>query len=242
VSDLASGWDVSPPFFVVNFKAYLYGRNAVRFCSEAEKIGRRHGVGVIVVPQVVDISRIAESTEALVFAPHLDPIAPGRGTGSVLPEAVKEAGAVGAMFNHAERRMTLDEIGLAIKRADEVGLVSMVCADRPEDVPAIAGYNPNIIGTEPPGLIGTAKSVGRMDKDFVRRSAEIVKKINPRIIVGSGAGVVTGADAGEIIRLGAEMTGATSGILTSQDPVKTLDEMVKAVKNAWDERTRRSNK
>lgn len=232
------GWNVSPPLFVVNFKAYVYGAEALRFSREAERISRRYDVPVIVVPQVVDIVKIAEESGLLVFAPHIDPIRPGRGTGSVLPEAVKEAGAVGTMLNHAERRLSLSEIGEAIKRADEVGLASMICADRPEDVPAIASFNPNIIGTEPPALIGTARSVGRVNKDFVINSVEIVKKINPKIIVGSGAGVASGSDVAEIVRLGAEMTGATSGILKAEDPVKALDEMVRALKEAWAEKHR----
>jgi hypothetical protein len=40
------------------------------------------------------------------------------------------------------------------------------------------------------------------------------------------------------VRLGAEMTGATSGILKARDPVKVLDEMVAAVKKAWSEKSK----
>ena len=235
---LYTEWNVKPPLFTVNFKAYIYGKAALKFSRAAERISRKYDVPLIVVPQIVDIARIAEGTDLLVFAPHIDPIRPGRGTGTVLAEAVKEAGAVGTMLNHAERRLSLSEIEEAIKRADEVGLASMVCADKPEDVPAIASFYPNIIGTEPPALIGTGKSVGRMNKDFVINSVKTVKKINPNIIVGSGAGVVTGNDVAEIIRLGAEATGATSGILKAKDPVKVLEEMIKALKQAWTQRHR----
>ena len=229
---LYSGWNVKPPFFVVNYKAYIYGREALKFSRAAERISKKYDVPVIVMPQVVDIARIAEETELLVFAPYIDPIGPGKGTGSVLAEAVKEAGAVGTMLNHAERRLSLNEIHKAIERADEAGLASMVCADKPEDVAPIARFNPNIIGTEPPALIGTGKSVARL-KDFVINSVKMVKKINPNITVGSGAGNVTGGDVAEIIRLGAEMTGASSGILKAKDPVRVLEEMVKALKQAW---------
>jgi triosephosphate isomerase len=239
---LNSKWKVSPPLFVVNFKAYVYGLEALRFSREAERISSRYDVPVIVVPQIVDIAKIAKATRLQVFAPHIDPISPGRGTGSVLPEAVKEAGAAGTMLNHAERRLSLEEIGKAIKRADAVGLATMVCADKPEDVPAIVNFAPNIIGTEPPDLIGSGRSVGKVDGNFVRNSVVMVKRINPKIIVGSGAGVVSGKDVAQIIRLGAEMTGATSGILRAPDPVKALDEMVGALKKAWVDRNRRQLK
>ena len=46
-----------------------------------------------------------------------------------LAESVKEAGAVGVMLNHAEKKLTLDVIKQTIARADEVGLATIVCAD-----------------------------------------------------------------------------------------------------------------
>ena len=233
-----SGWKIKLPFFVVNFKAYTYGREALKFSKAAEEISNKYDVPVIVIPQVVDIARIAQGTGLPVFAPYIDPVRVGRGTGSVLPEAVKEAGAEGTMLNHAERKLSLSEIEEAVRRADEVGLASMVCADRPKDLAAIVSLNPNIVGTEPPALIGTGKSVARMNKDFITKSVEIVKKINPKIIVAAGAGNVTGDDTAEIIRLGAEGTGATSGILKAKDPVKVLEEMVSAMKQAWTQKHR----
>jgi triosephosphate isomerase len=33
------------------------------------------------------------------------------------------------MLNHAEHKLTMEEIEASIKRADEVGLATMVCAD-----------------------------------------------------------------------------------------------------------------
>lgn len=226
-------WNVKPPVFVVNFKAYIYGSKALSFCKEAERISNRHRVPLIVVPQIIDIAKIAGETELLVFAPYIDAIRPGRGTGSVLPEAVKEAGAAGVMLNHAERRMTISDIAQAVKRADEVGLATMVAADTPDDLPTIVAFAPNIVGTEPPALIGSGQSVGKMDKKFVSDSIATVKRLNPKIIVGSGAGVSSGEDVAEIIRLGAEMTGATSGILGASDPVKVLDEMIRTLKETW---------
>jgi len=55
------------------------------------------------------------------------------------------------MLNHAEKPLTLEEIGKTIKRADEVGLGTIVCADTVEDVKAIAKMAPNLIVAEPTG-------------------------------------------------------------------------------------------
>ena len=228
-----SEFEVSLPFFVVSFKAYIYGKEALKFSRVAEKISKKHEVPIIIIPQIVDITKIAQETRLPVFSPHIDPIRPGKGTGNILAEAVKEAGAVGTMLNHPERRiLSLSEIHSAIKRADEVGLASMVCAGTPEEAAAVASLSPNIISAEPPELIGTGRSVAKVRKDFIVESVKAVKKVNPRIIVAIGASITTGKDVAETMRLGAEATGAASGIFTAKDPVKKLDEMVEALKKA----------
>ena len=141
------------PVFEIGLKGYVYGAEAVRLAREADRLSHQYGVTVIFDPQHVDIPAVARETQhLLVFAQHMDPVKVGRGAGSVLPEAIKEAGAVGTMLNHSERRMTLAEIYRAIKRADEVGLATMVCADSPEEAAAIAQLGPNIVLAEPPEL------------------------------------------------------------------------------------------
>jgi triosephosphate isomerase len=76
----------------------------------------------------------------------------------VLPEALREAGAVGTLLNHSERRMTLGDINRAIVRAREVGLATLVCADSPEEAAAVAQLGPDIVLAEPPELIATSRS------------------------------------------------------------------------------------
>jgi len=83
----------------------------------------------------------------------MDSLPIGRGLGSVLPEAVKAAGAVGVMLNHMEKRISLAELNKTIKRADEVGLATMVCADTVQEAAAIAHLGPNIIVAENPNLL-----------------------------------------------------------------------------------------
>lgn len=226
--------NLKPPIFEMGLKGYLYGKKALEFAKAADSISKKYEVSIIFDPQYVDIPKIVEETENLyIFAQHMDSIEIGRGVGSILPEALKEAGVVGTILNHSERRITLSDISRTIKRADDVGLATFVCADSPKEAAAIAQLNPNIILAEPPELIEAGKPVGKLFKDIISKTIAMVKKINPKIIICSGGGIRNADDVKKIIRLGAEATGSTSAILKADDPVKKLEEMIKALKEVW---------
>ena len=121
------GLQIAPPFFEVGPKAYLYGEKLLRLAQHADRISQKFGVQIIFTPQSVDIPLLVRETEQiLVFAQHMDSLKIGRGVGSVLPEAVKAAGATGVLLNHAERPLSLDVIEATIQRADEVGLQTVL--------------------------------------------------------------------------------------------------------------------
>lgn len=226
--------NLKPPIFEMGLKGYLYGKKALEFAKAADSISKKYEVPIIFNPQYVDIPKIVEETENLyIFAQHMDSIEIGRGVGSILPEALKEAGVVGTILNHSERRITLSDISRTIKRADDVGLATFVCADSPKEAAAIAQLNPNIILAEPSELIEAGKPVGKLFKDIISKTIAMVKKINPKIIICSGGGIRNADDVKKIIRLGAEATGSTSAILKADDPVKKLEEMIKALKEVW---------
>ena len=220
------------PVFIVNVKSYVWGRKALRLARIAEKAAQETSVNVIVIPQLVDIHAVANGVSLQVFAPHMDYLRPGRGTGRILPEAIKEAGAVGTMLNHVENRLALSDITRAIGRARHVGLYSMVCCSSPEESRAIATLGPDAIISEPPSRIGTLRSVGK-DNQYVTQSIRMVKEVDPRIAVICGAGVSSGDDVAELIRLGVDGTGATRAICEAKNPLDLLNEMVEAVEREW---------
>ena len=162
----------------------------------------------------------------------MDPLYPGRGLGSVLPEAVKAAGAVGVMLNHAEKPLSPEVLEQTIKRADEVGLGTIVCADTVDDVKNIAKMAPNIIVAEPTELIGTGTT---SDSSYVTETIKTVEAINPDIMVLQGAGISNGQDVYNTIKLGAQATGTTSGIMKSDRPYEMVEEMIYNLRKAWDE-------
>jgi triosephosphate isomerase (TIM) len=228
------GLKLNPPFFEIGPKAYLYGQDSLNLALQADRLSQTYRVQVIYTPQTVDIAAIARETRNVwVFAQHMDSLEIGRGVGSVLPEAVKAAGAVGVLLNHAEKPLTPEEIRRTIRRADEVGLLSMVCAGSPEEVEQVARMEPNIVLAESPQLIGTGRRSAD-DREAIASINQIVWEINPEILVLHGAGISCGQDVYEIIAAGAQATGSTSGILKAQDPYAMLAEMIRAVREAWD--------
>jgi len=227
------GIKIKPPFFEIGPKAFFFGERMLKLAKAADIASQKYDVRIILTPQYTDIYRLAQETEhVLIFAQHMDSLPVGRGLGSVLPEAVKAAGAVGVMLNHVEKPMSIAELNKTIKRADEVGLVSIVCADTIEEAMAIAHFSPNIIVAEPTQLIGTGQP---SDEKYIRETTAAIKKINPEIQVLQGAGISNGQDVYNVIKAGADATGTTSGIMKAPDPEAMLDEMIHAVRTAWDE-------
>ena len=224
---------IKPPFFEIGPKAYLYGEEMLKLAKVIDKTAMKYDADIIVTPQYTDIRLLADNTERiLVFAQHMDYLPVGKGLGSVLPEAVKAAGAVGVMLNHAEKKLTLDAVEKTIARADEVGLATIVCADTVEELKAVAKMGPNLLVAEPTELIGTGQT---SDASYVIDTIESVRAINPDIMVLQGAGISNGQDVYNTIKLGAQATGSTSGIIKAKDPYAMVEEMIYNLRRAWDE-------
>ena len=230
------GIQISPPFFEIGPKSYLYGDKVLQLAKAADAASQKYNVNIIFTAPYADIRRVADETKYLfVFAPHMDPLPVGRGLADILPESVKAAGAVGVMLNHAERPISISVLRQTIQRADEVGLLSIVCADSIVEAKAIALLEPNIIVAEPTELIGSGKT---SDMEYVHASMEAVKSVNPDILVLQGAGISSGKDVYNVIYAGAEATGSSSGIIKAPDSVAMIDEMIHAVREAWDARNK----
>lgn len=227
------GLIIKPPFFEIGPKAFMYGDRMLKLAKAADRAAAKYDVRIILTPQPTDIYLLAKETEhLLIFAQHMDPVKVGRGNGSILAEALKAAGAHGVILNHAEKPMTLADLSKSIQRADEVGLVTMVCADSIKEAEAIAQLSPNIIVPEPTELIGTGVT---SDEEYVIATTSTIKKINPDIEVLQAAGITNGHDVYKTIKAGADATGTTSGIMKAEDPEAMMEEMIRAVRTAWDE-------
>ena len=232
---MLKNYKISEPFFEYGPKCYMYGETFLDMAKGLDKLAEKYGVDVVLDIPDTEIYNVARHVKRVhVYSQHMDSIPVGRGMGRTLPEALKAAGAVGVMLNHAEHKLTLEEIEKAIKRADEVGLATMVCADSIEEVKAVAKLHPNILVAEPSELIGTGKPA---DKAYVDEVIKVIREIDPEIKPFPSAGISKGEDCYNIIKAGASASGCSSAIAKAAEPLKLAEEMIAAVRKAYDERT-----
>ena len=223
-----------PPFFEIGPKAYLYGQDIIDLAKAADAASEKYDVDIIFTAPFVDIAGVKKATRRIhVFAPHMDPIRPGRGLADILPEALVAAGAEGVMLNHCEKPLSLSVLKQTIERAKEVGLATIVCADSCAEAGAIARLHPDLIVAEPTELVGTGVSCGT---EYVEAANRAVKDVDPNILVLTAAGISNGNDVYNVIRAGADATGSSSGVAKAKDRAGMVDEMISAVRRAWDER------
>jgi triosephosphate isomerase (TIM) len=224
--------NLQEPMVIVNFKTYLEstGRRAVELAKQAEKAAKETGANIVVAPQLVDLSKVAEAVEIPVFAQHIDPIKPGSSTGHVLVEAIKEAGAVGTLINHSERQLRLIDIDVIIALAKEKGLVSCVCANNPSVSAAVAAMHPDITSVEPPELIGSGISVSKSKPEIVTGTVKLVQKVDPKMTILCGAGISTAEDVSIALKLGTRGVLVASGIVKAKDPYSVLRAFADATK------------
>ncbi len=215
---------VYTPLILVNFKTYseATGKKALELAKTAEKISLETEVCIGIAPQLVDLMSIASAVSVPVFAQHIDPIVPGSFTGHILPESVREAGAVGTLINHSERQLEFTEIEAIITKARESDLLSVVCANNAAVSAAAATLKPNMIAVEPPELIGTGIPVSKAKPEVVSDAVDLVKRINSEVMILCGAGITEGEDVAAAVRLGTEGVLVASGVVKAKDPHKVL--------------------
>ena len=222
------------PFLIVNPKSYLYGEKSLELAKAADKTAKETGLQIYFTCPYTDIRLIKENTENLIVcAQSMDSLTPGRGMGHVLPESLKEAGAEAVFLNHAENQKTVSELYATIKRAKELGMITIVCADSTVEAKAVACMDPDIVLAEPTDLIGTGKVA---DDSYTIETVKGLHEVNPDVLVMIASGVSTAEDCYNVVKLGADGTGATSGILNAPSPAQRVQEMAEAIVKANNEK------
>jgi triosephosphate isomerase (TIM) len=194
----------------------------------------RYDVAVIFTPPALDIEAIKSRLPGLwVFAQAMDYGRPGRSTGAILPEALSAIGADGVFLNHAERPLSPDALRSAMRRADETGLRTLVCAEDTSEAMLYASWSPYIVLLEPHDLIGTAH---KGDRPWIHSANRAIANVDPTVLVMHSGGVADPEDVRSLIAQGADGTGCTSAIVSATDPPETAAAMIRAVREGWDER------
>ena len=229
---------MNPPLFEIGPKSYLFGDDVLDLALAADAAAEKYRVNILFTSPLVELRRVAEKTKNLfILAPHMDPLLPGRGLAETLPESLVKAGAVGVMLNHIEKPVPLDTLEKTLRRADEMELLTVVCTGTIGQAKAAACLYPDVIVVEPAEQIGTGK-VSEME--WVKTSIEAVKSIDPKILVLQGAGISCGEDVYKVIFAGAEATGSSSGVVKAPNRLAMVDEMISAVRQAWEDRQKQA--
>ena len=215
---------------LVNFKCYLEatGAKAVQLARYAQQASKKLEVTVGVAPQAADLRLVSQQTKVPVFAQHIDPIKPGSHTGHVLPECVLEAGASGILVNHSERRLEVGLIEDVILRAKSLRLTTVVCANTAGIAAAVASLRPDMIAVEPPELIGSGVAVSRAKPEIITDTVSRIRQINSDVTILCGAGITSGEDVREALKLGTQGVLVASGVVKANDQRAAIEDLAKA--------------
>jgi len=221
------------PIVIVNFKTYeqATGAKSLKLSETHDSVAKETGAEIMVAAQNADIYRIASKVSIPVIAQHADPVEYGKHTGSSLPECLKENGAWGVLINHSEDRVEPETISSTIKRCREAGLKTIACAESITKAFEIAKMDPDYLAFEVPELIGTLKSISKLEPGSVKKFAEMVEKVNEgrkrKIIPLCGAGVADRNDVLSALKLGAQGVLVATAIVKAKDPAKALKDFVR---------------
>jgi len=205
---------------IINFKAYVTGKEALKLAKICEQVSRAKKIPISIAVQAADISLISSKVSIAVLAQHADGAQKGAFTGTVLPESIAEAGAVGSLLNHSEKQISLQEIESAVKRLRQLGLISVVCARTPAEARKISLFKPDIIAIEPPELIGGRISVTDAKPEVVTR---VTHAVHTPVICG--AGIHTKKDIRRAKDLGAIGVLISSGVVLAKNQKKAIENL-----------------
>ena len=213
----------------VNFKTYESGtgEKGVEMAKAVEKVSRETGIEMGVIVQVTDVLRIAREVLVPVWVQHVDGIEYGANTGWILPEAVRANGAMGAMLNHSEHKLVIEDIEKAVMRCRQVGFKVLVCGADEQEIEPILGFEPHYVAYEPPELVGNReKSVATAKPETVQKVVELAGQ-TPVLI---GAGIHSAEDIRVGLELGASGFLIARDVMEAEDPEKELKELVSGYK------------
>lgn len=216
----------------VNFKTFeeSSGKAAIGLVHLIEEVASQSQLKIIPVVQAADIKEAVTSSKLEVWAQKVDPVEFGAHTGSVIPEAVVDDGAVGTFLNHSEAKFeNFEDLKAAHMRATQVGLKTLIFAADIEELKKVLELKPTFVSYEPPELIGNATtSVSQAKPEIVKEAAEVAKTFGVPLIVG--AGIHNMEDVKKSLELGAVGVAVASGIIKAEDQKKALQNLVEGFK------------
>lgn len=205
------------PTIIINFKTYKQGKQVLKLAKQIEKIDKNIIIGV----QAPDIYELTKKTKLKIFSQHVDYQKPGRQTGFILPEAIKQDRAKGTFLNHSEHPLKLDIIKKTIQRCKQLKLKTAVFASNLKQAQQIKKLKPDYLIIEPPKLVAGKKSISQEKPELIKN---ISKKLKTKFLVG--AGIHSNEDIKTAMKLGASGIAISSAITKAKNPAKKLKEFL----------------
>ena len=214
---------------IINFKNYeeISADGAIRLGETARKVAEEIQVEIILAPPHPVLALIAKEVEIPVICQHVDDEKMGPSTGFTVPEIAKSYGAIGSLINHSEHRIEMNSIASLVKRLRRLGMVSIICAQEPQEVVEISTFEPDFIAIEPPELIGSGKAVSKENPTVITKSIEGAGS-RSRIICG--AGISDKEDVSKAIELGSQGILVASGVIKATSWDKKITELASGMK------------
>lgn len=212
----------------VNFKTYKEstGSAAVGLAKIMEDVATSALIKLIPVVQAEDVREVSQSVKLEVWVQHVDAVEYGAHTGSIIPEAVKEDGAIGTFLNHSEHKFqSFEELEKAHRRAKEVGLKTLIFAGNIPELLSVRSLKPDFVSYEPPELVGSqTTSVVKEKPEVIAQAVEAAKEVSLPLIVG--AGIKSEEDIRVSLGLGASGFAVASGVVKAEDPKVELNKLL----------------
>ena len=214
---------------IINFKNYeeVSADGAIRLGETARQVAEKLQVEIILAPPHPALALIAKEIEIPVICQHVDDEKMGPSTGFTVPEIAKSYGAIGSLINHSEHRIEMNSIASLVKRLRRLGMVSIVCAQEPQEVVEISTLEPDFIAIEPPELIGSGKAVSKENPTVITKSIEGAGS-RSRIICG--AGISDKEDVSKAMELGSQGILVASGVIKATSWDKKITELASGMK------------
>tara|TARA_Y100000310_G_scaffold341339_1_gene440175 strand:- start:2031 stop:2708 length:678 start_codon:yes stop_codon:yes gene_type:complete len=220
------------PLILINFKTYeqTTGKKALKLAKAIDKFGSKKSRSaekyqLAVSPQLVDLKEIKKTIRIPVFAQHLDNIDHGSHTGSVLPEAVKAAGATGTILNHSEKKIKLPKLKETLGICKQLNLKTIICTGSLAGVKKLIKLQPNYIAYEPKKLIGKNVSVTQTNPKIILKAVKLIEKKNSKTKLLVGAGIHSKQDVKKAIGLGADGVLLAHKVVKAKNTKKVLQQM-----------------
>lgn len=224
---------INRPFLVINPKNYFNQKELYEMASIADGLAEEYDVTLILTGPFTELYNLKKRTKNILIASqHVDYVPEGIGMGKISPKSLKEIGVDVVVMNHAENMLYFSEIIHIIKECHDLNIDTIVCCDSVLEAKALALLNPTVILCEPTELIGTGQT---SDLSYVKETNDLIKSINPNILVEQAAGIKNYDDVYKIIKAGSDGTGATSAFVDTKDREALLREMIEAIIDATKE-------